>query len=35
MAYRDLDEWIEALRECKPLSEPAVKQLIDKVGLHE
>ena len=32
--YKDVDEWIEILRECKPLPEPAVKALCDKVRAH-
>jgi hypothetical protein len=30
--HQDLDEWIETLKECKPLPESSVKQLCDKVS---
>ena len=29
--YKDLDEWIATLRECKPITEANVKALCDKV----
>lgn len=32
LSREGLDEWIATLYECKPLTEPQVKQLCDKVG---
>ncbi len=29
---KDVDEWIETLRECKQLTEPQLNSLIEKVA---